>query len=61
MRLDLYLFQNLYTRSRQRAKELIEGNKVKIDGHLISKPSWDIDEHSSHSVTIDDDCPYNFF
>ena len=58
MRIDLFLFKNDYVKSRQKAKTLVEEGNVKIDGEVIKKPSYDIDECSKHMVEIFDDCPY---
>ena len=41
MRLDLYLYKNSYAESRTRAVEIIKKGGVKIDGKLISKPSYE--------------------
>ncbi|MBR6534476.1 MAG: TlyA family RNA methyltransferase [Clostridia bacterium] len=51
MRLDLFLFENGYVKSRSKAKELIEKSAVKVDGKIITKPSFDVD---SASIEIDD-------
>ena len=58
MRIDLFLFKNDYVKSRQKAKTLVEEGNVKVDGEVIKKPSYDIDECSKHLVEIFDDCPY---
>ena len=58
MRIDLYLFQNGYVKSRQKAKSLIEEGNVKIDGKLVSKSSLEIDEEAKHEIEIVDNCPY---
>ena len=57
MRADIFLFQNGYVKSRQRAKTLIESGNVKINGKIITKPSLDICEEVVN-VEIQDDCPY---
>ena len=56
MRVDLYLFNNGYVKSRQKAKVLIESGCVLIDGRAVSKPSVDVDELSEHIVEISDNC-----
>ncbi len=58
MRSDLFLFQNGYVRSRQKARSLIESQNVIIDGILIKKPAFEIDDASWHEVTITDNCIY---
>lgn len=58
MRLDLYLYKNAYTKSRQKSKSLIEEGNVKINGSVILKPSFEIDEMVEQIVEITDNCPY---
>ncbi len=58
MRLDVYLFTYGYCKSRQKAKLLIEGNSVNVNGKIINKPSFDIDEAQEYSISINDTCPY---
>ena len=50
MRLDLYLTQTFNIQSRNKACELIKSEKVKIDGSIISKPSFNVEEN--HKVEI---------
>ena len=57
MRADIFLFQNDYVKSRQRAKALIENGCVKINSKIITKPSLDVCGDDI-SVEIQDDCPY---
>lgn len=40
MRLDRYLTQHFNIQSRNKATELIKANKIRIDGAIISKPSF---------------------
>lgn len=58
MRLDLYLFQNNYVKSRQKAKALIEEGNVKLNGMTVLKPAFDVDVNTEHSIEIIDNCPY---
>ena len=58
MRVDIYLYQNEYVKSRQKAKSLILSQNVKIDGKIIDKPSFEISEDCKHVVEIFNDCPY---
>ncbi len=44
MRLDLYLTKNFDIQSRNKAHEIIKSKKVKIDGKIVSKPSFIISE-----------------
>ena len=50
MRLDLYLTKTFNIQSRNKACELIKSDKVKIDGSIISKPSFNVEEN--HKVEI---------
>ena len=52
MRVDLFLSEFGYLKSRQNAKVLIEGGKVTIDGRVLSKASEQIDENAKHTVEI---------
>ncbi|MBQ8545879.1 MAG: TlyA family RNA methyltransferase [Clostridia bacterium] len=58
MRADVYLYQFGYLRSRQNAKTLIDEKNVKIDGKIINKASYNIDESIGHMVEIIHYCPY---
>ena len=58
MRIDLYLSNFEYVKSRQKAKSLIEDGYVTVDGKIIRKPSFEVDEASEHSIDIKDPCPY---
>jgi len=49
MRLDNYLFQNGLVFSRNKASELIKNQKVKVDGKIITKPSFKLDDNSTHN------------
>ncbi|MDO7252704.1 TlyA family RNA methyltransferase [Helicobacter cappadocius] len=55
MRLDIYLAKNNYCKSREKAKELICNGKVKINGSVINKPSFEIIEFIENIVEIDMD------
>ena len=46
MRLDVYLFESGFTSSRTEAKRIIAEGKVKVDGLVISKPSFEVAERS---------------
>ena len=50
MRLDLYLTTNFNIQSRNKALELIKSDKVKIDGSIISKPSFNVEQN--HKIEI---------
>ena len=51
MRLDVYLQSNEIAKSRTRAKEYISGGLVKVNGTVITKPSYDVAD--SDDVTVD--------
>jgi 23S rRNA (cytidine1920-2'-O)/16S rRNA (cytidine1409-2'-O)-methyltransferase len=60
MRLDEYLVNEGMVPSRNRAKRLIEGGQVKVDGKTASKPSLKVEY--GHSVTIEGvDMPEGYF
>lgn len=58
MRVDLYLSTFGYVKSRQKAKTLIEGGYVTVNGEKIKKPSFEINENLEYTVEINDPCPY---
>lgn len=58
MRADVYLFSKGYVKSRQKAKSLIESKNVKINGQIISKPSFEVIESENICIEIFDDCPF---
>ena len=53
IRIDIYLTQNGYVKSRNAAKELIEEGKVTFDGRILHKPSEMIDENAEHIVNVE--------
>ena len=57
MRVDIYLTENGYAQSRQRAKVLIESGCVSVDGKRIEKPSTQI-EGDHHAVEVRDTLRY---
>jgi 23S rRNA (cytidine1920-2'-O)/16S rRNA (cytidine1409-2'-O)-methyltransferase len=54
MRLDLYLTKNFNIQSRNKACELIKSNKIRIDGAIISKPSFNVEEEH-HIELLEED------
>lgn len=44
MRLDTYLVQNDYFESKNKAKEAILAQKIRVNNKIISKPSFDVKE-----------------
>jgi len=53
MRLDIYLTNNNNIQSRNKASELIKAKKVLVDGKIVTKPSFQIENNMI--VTIDQD------
>ena len=58
IRLDLYLSNFGYVKSRQKAKALIEDGFVLVNGKAILKSSFLIDENAENKIEISDPCPY---
>ena len=54
MRLDLYLTKTFNIQSRNKACELIKSEKVKIDGVIISKPSFNVEQNHKIEILEDD-------
>ena len=53
MRIDLFLTSNGFADSRQRAKVLISGSCVSVNGKLVTKPSYDVTETDKIEVSGD--------
>ena len=49
-RLDVYLYENNYFPTREKAKEAIEDGKVSVNGKVVKKPALKVDENISISV-----------
>lgn len=54
MRLDLYLTTSFNIQSRNKATELIKSNKVKCNGKIISKPSFNVEENCEIEILQDE-------
>lgn len=52
IRLDAFLFENDFTQSRNKAKELILNGEVLVDGKIITKPSFSIDSQEVQIVAL---------
>ncbi len=50
MRLDLYLTKHNNIQSRNKANELIKSKKVLVDGKIVTKPSFRIEENQTVSI-----------
>ena len=57
MRIDLYLTEQGYVQSRQRARALIDGGGVTLDGKVVTKASMQVCE-GEHQIEIRDDIRY---
>ena len=53
MRLDVYLTENGYADSRQRAKVLISSNCVSVNGKISTKPAFDVKSGDEVAVSGD--------
>lgn len=51
MRVDIYLSENGFVKSRERAKMLIKSGQVQINGAVISKPSYEVPEDANIEIT----------
>ncbi|RXJ90908.1 TlyA family rRNA (cytidine-2'-O)-methyltransferase [Arcobacter sp. CECT 8983] len=54
MRLDLYLTKHFDIQSRNKANELIKAKKVKVDGKIVTKPSFKIYEDNNIELLEDE-------
>jgi len=54
MRLDQYITTNYNIQSRNKAAELIKQEKIKVDGKIITKASFDVSELSKIEILEDD-------
>ena len=53
MRLDLFLKTNLNVKSRNKSSELIKAKKIQVDGKIIEKSSFIVDENSKVLILED--------
>ena len=51
MRIDIYLSENGYVKSRERAKQLVKAGQVQVNGIVVSKPSYDVAENAAIEIT----------
>jgi 23S rRNA (cytidine1920-2'-O)/16S rRNA (cytidine1409-2'-O)-methyltransferase len=51
MRLDIYLTQHNNIQSRNKANELIKAKKILVDGKIVTKPSFNIEEGTEVVIT----------
>ena len=57
IRLDVYLVENNYFPTRNKARLAIENKDIMVDGIIIDKPSYSVDETSSVSI-VKESIPY---
>ncbi len=57
-RIDVYLTQNGFAKSRESARRSIEAGLVTVDGEVINKASLKIDETVEHDIVCTDALPY---
>ena len=57
-RIDVYLTQNGFSKSRESAHRSIEAGLVTVDGVVIKKASFKVDETVEHDVVCTDALPY---
>ncbi len=57
-RIDIYLFQNGFAKSREAARRSIESGLVTVDGKIVKKASEKIDEMKEHSIECINALPY---
>jgi len=50
LRLDVYLFENSLAQSRNRASEMIKNREVLVDGSVVTKSSFKVDDNSRVEV-----------
>lgn len=53
-RIDVFLVENGYAKSRVRAKELIKNGKVTVNDKICSKASYEVKEHDEVDCEADD-------
>ena len=54
MRLDVYLTQNYNIQSRNKAYELIKAKKIKVNGNIICKPSFQLEMRGVNLEILED-------
>jgi 23S rRNA (cytidine1920-2'-O)/16S rRNA (cytidine1409-2'-O)-methyltransferase len=54
MRLDIYLTKHNNIQSRNKANELIKSEKVIVDGKIVTKPSFNIEENNKIEINEDE-------
>ena len=54
MRLDQYIHQQLNVQSRNKASELIRAKQVLVDGKIITKTSFKVDDTSTIEILVDE-------
>lgn len=49
-RLDLFLFESNFYSSRQKSKEAVETGRVAVNGKIVTKPSFEIDDEVDNEI-----------
>ena len=52
MRLDVYLFEQKLAQSRNKAGEMIKNREVLVDGNVITKTSFSVDERANVDINL---------
>ncbi|MBE6681802.1 MAG: TlyA family RNA methyltransferase [Ruminococcaceae bacterium] len=55
MRLDLFLFSNNFSDSRNKAQQLILDSRVTVNGKVVTKTSFDVSENDNIEITACDE------
>ena len=58
MRLDVYIAERGFTKSRESAQRLIKDGAVTVDGRTAKKPSEQVDENQPPEITVSDSLKY---
>lgn len=58
MRLDKYITEKGYAKSRTLSEKLITSGCVKLCGKVITKPSFDVDENVAHDIIVENNEKY---
>ena len=58
MRLDVYIAERGFTKSRESAQRLIKEGAVTVDGRTAKKPSEQVDENHPPEITVSDSLKY---
>ena len=51
MRIDVYLVEKGFVKSRERAKSLIKSGQIKVNDNVVSKPSYEVADDVKIEIT----------